>query len=263
MNVDSYFCFLQSNCFEQEKVKCEDEYIVQENQILEWAGKVVDRFVMKEFIPRRERDDIQMSLVEKFWVKKKELLNRFQGNSKLSTYCIAILNRMCLELIRSQKKNWNLVANEYFAIEQSLDNPYHVTIIRQEAQTLHRILQLFDDEEAKIRLFSAFSYLLKIREADVASYDTKYKKHKLLRLFLTTGEITKSEVFQILSKVEQVVEKKTKQPDAVRMWINKNKKTSIRRLNLNHGKKVYNNESYQLLFEYYYSEWLRNFEELQ
>lgn len=261
--MDSYFCSFQINCFEQENVKREDEYIVRENQILEWAGKVVDHFVAKEFIPRRERDDIQMSLVEKFWVKKKELLSRFQGNSKLSTYCFAILNRMCLELIRSQKKNWNLMANEYSASEQSPDNPYHVTIMRQEAQTLHRILQLLGDEEAKFRLFSAFSYLLKIREADVAFYDIKYKKHKLLQLFSPKGEIKKTEVFQILSKVEQVVEKKTKQPDAIRMWINKNKKTSIRRLNLNHGKEVYNNESFQLLFEYYYSEWLRETEELQ
>ena len=82
--------------------------LVTESNLLLLAEKVVKRYVSKGVVPQRELEDTQMQMVEKFLLKQDKIEERFSGKSNVTTYCIAVLNNMCCEIIRKDLKHWNL-----------------------------------------------------------------------------------------------------------------------------------------------------------
>jgi len=81
---------------------------VADIELMKLAKKVADAYAYRGSIPFREKDDVAMSVLEKFLSKKDKINKNFKGNSKYTTYCIAVLNRMCLEIIRKDIKHWNI-----------------------------------------------------------------------------------------------------------------------------------------------------------
>lgn len=228
---------------------------ISSEDILMLSQKVVRRYVSKGSIPKREEEDIAMWVVEKFLLKKDTIINKFQGNSKFSTYCFAVLNRMCLEVIRKEIKHWNLSENQH----DNHGSPDAISsidllLIKEELKLLHKIISLFSVEKHKIRLFFAYYFRLHILQIDVKNYDVNYLEHLLDEVFLVKENLSKGDVFAKLSAVLKIVESKAVKADAVRMWLNKNRLSMINRLNLSTGKSNYDIDSFQALYEYYYVE---------
>lgn len=232
---------------------------IENEEILLLAYKVVDRYASKGSIPQREKEDVAMSIVEKFLLKKEKILKNFQGKAKLSTYYISVLNNMCCEIIRRDLKHWNIQDkdNQQFEEQSSLSS-MDILAIKDEIRYLHKIILLFGDEMPKIRLFTAFSLYLSIIENDIQQYDNEYINHNLSQLFTVSETLSKGEIFKILSEIVNIVENKSVKPDAVRMWLNKIRNIIIDRLNMNKANTNYNAETYHILFEYYYTSFERD-----
>lgn len=216
------------------------------------AHKVVYSYVSRKSIPQREEDDVVMAIIEKFLLKQHEIFERFKGESKFSTYCIAVLNRMCCEVIRNQKKDWNLSEKQDFPDFSESLSQTDLLLIQEEIKLLERILFLFGDEKHKIYLFKAYYFRLNIIEIHVKLYDASFMQHKLNEIFLVPNTLTKGEIFEKLANVVLRVEGKDMKPDAVRMWMNKCRTIIIDRLNTHAMARSYDNESFQALFEYSY-----------
>lgn len=238
----------------QELFKTNTDFISNE-QLLLLADKVVLKYVYAGSIPQKEKDDIKMAIIEKFLIKRNSIKEAYRGSSKISTYCIAILNRMCCEEIRKGIKTWEMHRSEY-ANDKSTRHNFTIEklLINDEIKLLDRIIQLFDLEQFKVRLFIAYFHQLSLIEKDLACYDEKYKTKKLDLLFRQIDLKNKGDIFKNLATAVKKAEDKNIKHDAVRMWLNNASEKIIARLNGSFKRANYNKESMQILFEYYHNQ---------
>lgn len=226
---------------------------IPEEQLLIYSEKVVNKYVFSGLIPKRESEDVKMSIIEKFLLKQETIAKGYSGKAKISTYCYAVISKMCLEEIRKQKKQWeqtleNSIETGSTNILSSSEN----LVIKDEIALLCKILLMLGDEKAKAKLFIACSYQLQINELDIYQYDKNYLTNNLKNLFYAKNELKKGDIYKNLTKAVNIVEKKNLKPDAVRMWLNKIKTSIINRLNGSFTRATYTHETFQTLFEYYY-----------
>ncbi|MCT4644470.1 MAG: hypothetical protein N4A74_05730 [Carboxylicivirga sp.] len=241
------------------KGKKSNKRLIPDELLLVLAHKIVHQYVLKGSIPKKEEDDIKMAIVEKFLEKHDQLKQAFNGNAKRSTYCVAILHKMCCEQIRKSIKQWKQQPSEQ--IESGQTNKEHSMnqlVINDEIQLLDNIINLFNGERFKVRLFMAYAYQLIIAEQDIQKYDKHYKKHQLNQLFKQTELKSKGEIFSNLAIAVQKAENKNVKADAVRMWFNKVIDKIIVRLNGPFNRADYDKESTQILFEFYYNKFSNN-----
>lgn len=228
--------------------------LISDNDLLLLSEKVVARYVKAGTIPDKDKEDVKMAIVEKFLIKHDSIKKAFNGKSKTSTYCIAILNRMCCEIIRKELKHWKNSNEELPDIEESKNSGFpESVIINDEANLLGKILLIFNDDYAKLKLFLAFFYQLNLKPSDIEAYGKHVELRELLNVEIVKN---KGKIFQQLAKVVNVIENKELKPDAIRMWLNKYIDKIILRLNGSFGRANYDRETFQILFEYYYSEML-------
>ena len=224
---------------------------ISDSELVSLSKRVVINYVSKGSIPKREIEDVQMSIVEKFLSKKTLIIERYKGDAKVQTYCIAILNRMCCEVIRKDLKHWNIQNHDAAEVLTGQYND-HANLIKDEISYLHHIVWMMNDQKAKIRLFLTYYYQLLVLLKDIEEYDEKHKDNNTLELLNTEKELSKGEIFEVLSHVVNLVENKDLKSDAVRMWLNKNIQQIITRLNGPYFRAHYNKESFRILFEYYH-----------
>lgn len=196
-----------------------------------------------------------MGMVEKFLQKQDNIQNAYHGKAKVTTYCIAVLNKMCCELIRKELKQWKQQSSVFFDNEHITNShPLKKLVINDEVKLLYNTLLLFDNERIKVQLFLAYLFQLSLIKNDLVVYDKNYKKNKLDILFSQINLKNKSEIFKNLTYAVEVAENKFVKHDAVRMWLNKNITRIIVRLNGPFNRANYDKETLQILFEYYHNQ---------
>jgi hypothetical protein len=242
----------------------EKDKFISDEHLLKLTDLVVNRYVASGTIPVKEKEDVKMSIIEKFLQKKQVIQDSFSGKAKVSTYCMAILNRMCCEVIRKEIKFW-----KEYSIDQldkeivDYKNTSAHLLIQDEIKLLQRILQLFENGPNKIRLFLAYFYQLPILKKDVSAYDINYFEHKLWDIFSDSTLKNKSGIFENLAIAVQKAEQKQIKADAVRMWLNKSIQYMLNRLNGPFNRANYTAESLQILFEYYYTQRIQDKQKLK
>lgn len=234
------------------KSKHKKDILLDDHELLQLAEKVVSHYAYT--IPSCEREDVKMTLVENFLTQKEKITAQFQGKSKTSTYCIAVLNRMCCTIIRKELRHWQSM-NATEVQDDSLSTTHDTTatalLIEDEIRYLTTILTLLNDK-FKMTIFLALYYLLKAKESFISTYDSHYQKHQLMVLLDSEQVKTKREIFEKLAIVHNRVEQKNVKPDAIRMWLNKEMKQLMTRMNGPFDRASYDKDSFQVLFEYYY-----------
>ena len=217
------------------------------------SKKVVSKYVARSVIPLREKEDVEMAVVEKFLNKKDKIINAFEGKSKLITYFTAVINRMCCEIIRKEQKHWYSVPDN----EQNDDNnkdsltlSYEAekrVVINSEVKRLSKAMLFFNGINAKVNLFLKYYYDIPLNDNDLISY-SKENKNFLKDVLVNKQKDLKSDKFEKLAKIVNKAEGKNITGDAVRMWLNKQINVLLKRLN-NNNSSNHNAESLGLLFE--------------
>jgi len=226
---------------------------VQYEQLMEIVQKVVSHYASKGSIPQREIQDAEMTVFEKFWNNREKIFDAFQGKSQLTTYCIAVANRMCCEFIRKEKKHWNQLheAMETVAEKKSThsleaEKGMH---FNNEVKRFSRVLHLFNGESAKLKLFLKYYLDIPLQHSDINHYlNGNNPGEPILDLLSQNQKISKSEKFEKLSKLVNLVEKKNIKSDSVRMWLNSRMDILLSRLNGN-GISSHNEDSVTILME--------------
>jgi DNA-directed RNA polymerase specialized sigma24 family protein len=225
--------------------------IIQHSELITLTNKVVSRYVYKGAIPRRDSEDVAMSIVEKFLTAEKKINESFKGNSKTTTYCIAILNRMCCEIIRKDFKRWKEVSeleptNERIETTHSYEAEKQ-TIINSEIARFKQIIEFTDHEQHKLLLYLKFIYNTNITEEDVQNYAQENADNVFGQLYETKDESLGTK-YNILATFTNKLENTSVSGDAIRMWLNKHTNTILNRLNQN-GASRYDKEAIGLLLE--------------
>jgi hypothetical protein len=230
--------------------KCD---FISEEHLLQLAEKVVTRYVISEVIPKREKEDVIMAIVERFLEKQEKIAAAYSGRAKVSTYCIAVLNRMCCEVIRKEMMQWKNRSEEYIKEDTSgVLSSSQKLLIEDEIGFLDKIIRQFHKETAKIPVFLAYYFKLEPNKQCVHAYSPLYKENGLLKLLDPKRIESKANLFENLAKVVNLSESKTVKADAVRMWLNKTMDKIIDRLNGPFQRANYDRETFNTLFEYYY-----------
>lgn len=222
--------------------------------IMNLADKVVSRYTYKKIIPLKEQEDVKQEIIHKYLQKKEGIQSSFQGKAKVSTYITAVLNRMCCEIIRAQKKTWYQVQDmDVFPKEllksRDLNNDQNY-IIKNELDYLDKVLITFHSEKAKLVLFLKIYYQLKIVENDILAYTQNKDKFDHVKLCIDRQSSTQRELFEIMAEIQEFVEGKSVKADAIRMWLVKKIDQIICRMNNTYQRSYYSRESLQLLFEF-------------
>ncbi len=216
------------------------------------ATKVVSRYILRSAIPEREKEDVIMTILEKFLLQKDRIDHAFEGKSKKTTYYIAIMNRMCCEIIRKEKKHWYPVDDDMHEFE--IYKPVHYTsdteknlIIKEEVKRLANAMLFFNGQGSKINLFVKYYFRISLDESDIQNYSGD----KFLEVYAVLSDDSpknKSDLFERLAFVTNLVEQKNVKGDSVRMWVNKQLDVILNRINMNG---IYNHtrESLQILME--------------
>lgn len=228
--------------------------LISEYELLKLAKKVVNCYA--QTIPSADREDVVMSLVECYLMQEQEIYDRFNGQSKESTYVIAILNRMCCGVIRKELKYWQLFDQECLFYQNQVSNSNAATfnlLIDDEISYLKKVLTLLEDGE-KVISFLAFYYLLKAKPEYVQAYDPGCDRNHTMELLNAESSLSKGEIFERLASIVNIVEHRNVKADAVRMWLNKQLHTVVLRLNGPFNRANYDKDSFQVLFEYFYEE---------
>jgi hypothetical protein len=215
--------------------------------------KVVARYISLSFIPNREREDTEMAVIEKFINKKEQIHQSFKGKSKITTYYTAIINRMCCEIIRKEQKHWyslleNIISEENGSKTLFFESAKE-TVIKDEVKRLSKALLFFNGDRQKVNLYLKYYFDIPLKNEDFEMYHNNYKE-TIQEILKTREGLKKSEVFENLSNVINLVENKNVGPDAVRIWLNKQIDIIIVRMNAN-GNYNYNQESLSILYEIY------------
>ncbi len=227
---------------------------IRMHEMKEIATKVVTRYIIRSAIPEREKDDVIMTILEKFLNQKEKIDSAFEGKSKKTTYYIAIMNRMCCEIIRKEKKHWYPVDDELQASENhqnvgcTSDTEKNL-IIKDEVKRLANAMMFFNGQGSKINLFVKYYFQIALEDSDIMSYSGDGNKFQQVYSVLSDDHpSSKSELFDRLAFVTNLVEKKNVKGDAVRMWVNKQLEIILNRINMNG---IYNHtrESLQILME--------------
>ena len=125
--------------------------------LLSLVRKVVWHYVRRGSIPQRESEDVVMSIAEKFLDRKNLIDARFKGEAKKTTYYIAVMHRMCCEVIRAQHRNWQLVDDSVDTRMECMASDDYETekqmMLDQEVNRLKHLLAFTQDDRAKLILF--------------------------------------------------------------------------------------------------------------
>jgi DNA-directed RNA polymerase specialized sigma24 family protein len=227
-------------------------------QILELANTVVSGYVRRSIIPKRENEDVKMAIVEKFIIQREKIDKAFEGKSKLSTYYIAIMNRMCCEIVRRENRYWYAVTENEYTNERSESDSTTMNfetekdlIIKQEEHRLEQVINSCHGKKGKLLLFLKFYFDLPISREEIEQYAEHLTED--LTLILKRDQTTaKSEVYNILANAVNLAEHKNIKGDAVRMWMNKHIDLIICELNKCEDTE-YTIENIETLLELHYS----------
>lgn len=222
-----------------------------EHIILSITQKVVRGYVQRKVVPQREFDDVVMSVVEKFCTQKDKIENSFEGRSNQTTYYIAVINRMCCEVIRKESRSWYLI--ESLSPENTLQTGNYETekklILEQEVKRLENLL-FMNNEKGKVIMFLKFYFDIPIKHDDVSIYAMD-KTKDVCSLLLKGKPKTKEDIFTCLAEIVNMVEDKCIGKDAVRIWFTNQLNSLINRLNGNDNA-YHNKESLAIMLDMLY-----------
>lgn len=229
----------------------EDSEEIQE--IVAMCEGIVLKYIGRKVIPHREKEDVVMAVMEKFLDQRSKIDSNFQGKSKVSTYYVAVLNRMCCEIIRKEQKHWFSIQEkdaDTFSFWNEQTKSYDTEkafIIKEEMIRLTIILKMFVDEYPKLVVFLKQYFNIPIKNGDIELFE---KTHQPALRNILTGlhSESKGEAFENMAKILHIVENKKVGADAVRMWLNKKTDAILNRMNIN-GLYQYNKETLGILLE--------------
>ncbi len=224
--------------------------------VLKITNIVVKKFIRNGSILHKDFQDVSQSVFEKYWKKKDKIESSFSGASRPETYISAVVYRMVLEIIRSEKNK----PKHYTDFEPNIEtqshekvlNPEEELIINNEKKYLERVLLTLGDKRIKITLFCKYYFRLWINNADLIPYVPSHLCDKAYKILHNTAQLKDKEVYARLCEVHNLVENKTVKPDAIRMYIQKSIEQVLFRINGN-NRAHYEKDSLRTLFELMYN----------
>lgn len=225
--------------------------LLETDFLIAMAHKVVIRYVQRHAIPAKESQDVEMAMIEKFLKQKQRIVQAFESKAAPETYCIAILNRMCCEVIRQEQKHWyHLDADEVLGkLDQSEPSFTCMApvMFQFEINRLEQVLKNTAKHPAKLRALLAIYFDLQHAESWLTTYAGVHAKAAISMLNENVSQ-SKTAQYDLLGRLISLIEQRKVKADAARMYVYKEMDRLIEELNKNEQAQ-HSRETLRLLFE--------------
>ena len=224
----------------------EDEYLrllmEDPHKFIESHQLLIERtayyFLKRGFISAQEVGDLIQSVNEKLLTDRlRKMQRQYNSSVKLRVYFTRIIYHLCLEILRSKRKEKRILVDSEF-VEQTEDASQGILtnlIIEEEINRLHLILRLSFEEKAKLEIVLKLINHLPLNERDVKRYCPNLEAkevHSLLeRVNKDCIKLNNKEIFKRCNLLFNYCEHKNSTGDAVRKWLEPRINELLRLLN--------------------------------
>jgi DNA-directed RNA polymerase specialized sigma24 family protein len=214
--------------------------------------KTVQRYVNRRAIPVRERQDVEMAVIEEFIKQKNQIVSTFQGKSQASTYCTAVINRMCCAVIRKEYRHWRVTDHDLpqgmpEAYSVSDDRTDHRLLIKLELSRLQNAFEHFRPVAPAMEVLLTLYFELRPQTNSFVAW-AGFSDQQMDKWLVRIKNHSKTDRYRTIAALVSAVENRALKPDALRMRIYKYMDLLIEFLNQN-DQSGHNRETLKLLFE--------------
>ena len=176
---------------------------------------------------------------------------QYNERSKLRTYFSVIVRNLCREELRKPF----MVSEpdpEPYEVNNISEDPVDIFLIRQEYETLQRILLTFGDQTPRLMLIIKCLAHVKIGSHDLDNFQhslTNEQKAEVLRLLNWPKDEYRKHQYQHISHAIELLEGKKVTPDSLRKWYAVRQNECLRLLNGDPPQSSYTSETLLFLVE--------------
>ena len=225
---------------------------------------IVINFIRKGFFQSEEKEDlIQAINLQLLEGKLEKIRHHFNGSVYLRTYFSKVIYNTCLEMVRQRKRQVKTIDMAVlYRAESDRLNAYENLIIREEMYRLEAILKGLGRTRIKAQLCLKLVARIILQMVDIQFYVSPKTTEEIKMIkgyfFREYHHLTDREVFGIIIKLYNKIEKKDTEADSLRKWVYQLLERIIDLLNGGTSPCQFDKESMKILLQYYFLEDFEN-----
>ncbi len=219
-----------------------------------------------------EKEELMQQVQEILLTREKKILDSFQGRARFSTYLAVVVTNICREIrnreLREQSHRSRMIhlpsgtelAQWFGQVPETGILADEKLIIHDFLWKLHCILMTFQRDFQKLIFCLRVISRLRVNIEDLLMDEITDEEMREITLHcealnLLDAEAARSEIYQHLSEIFNILEGQNNSQDAIRKWMEYKMDQIVRLLNGDPPQSAFTRETLLLLFEYY----IRNF----
>jgi len=234
---------------------------------LSLIGKIIHNFLMVKgiFYPDHERE-IAQQINELLLVREKNIVGRYKGKAKFTTYLSVVVVHLCSELWNADYRHRQRFipfsqfqkskTNDDLPVHQSeiLSDPSRHFVIRDTLRELEMILRTYPRDRKRMEFcFKAVFHLpLTLEDLSPSPLPAEVRpeiEKQLAALNNHQSKIAKKVVYQHLNAIFRLTRQTSTSDDAIRKWIEERMRQIIDLLNGEPSGHVFDHKTFQYLYE--------------
>jgi hypothetical protein len=212
------------------------------------------KFVRSKRFSYSELSDIKQSIIEELLKKRSRILDQYKGNASFRTYLSVIIQNICREILRKDKKFIETSVEEFHEEADESLNPEDKIIIDQEITRLKNAILLYYKQKPKLELCLKVRFRIPLDYEDLQKLSPDFRNEDFQQLLKDLGNYsgsTDKHMNSIIIDFLNECEGKQNTADSLRKWINLKITELIEFLNGDPPASNYTEETLQILFEKY------------
>ena len=236
---------------------------------LSLIGKIIRNFLIRKGVFYTDQEkEIAQQINELLLVREKNILGKYKGKAKFTTYLATVVVHLCSEVWNAdnrhrrrfipftlfQKSNTNTDPAPY--LPESLSDASSQLVIKDTIRELEMILRTYPRDRIRMEFcFKAVFHLpLSLEGLSPTPLPSdilpEIEKH-LTALNNHQGKATKTVVYQHLNAIFHLTRQTSTTDDAIRKWINERMSQIIDLLNGDPPEHAFDRDTFQYLYEYF------------
>lgn len=224
--------------------------------------------IVKGYYRRDQMDELVQKISELLLIREKNILGLYKGKAKFSTYLTAVVENMCREIRNAEKSrryrfvsfsdiiDFSKVTGWLNTRRGSAISPSQKLMIDDAVTRLDTILRTYPAERARLEFCLKAVFRIPIHPDDLKHSFITDDMAVMIRPHIDALNDrdrckTKTQVYERLTAVFFILQKKDNTGDAIRKWIGDRMSDLIFLLNGDPPEYSFDRETFQYLFDYY------------
>ena len=176
-----------------------------DQKVLKITDIILKKFVKKRGIDYGSFEDFRQEVLEKFYSKKTAIIDSYSGKAKPETYLSAVIYRMVLGVIRSDKnfKKYQSDINpaEYDMQTENVRTPEENLVIKNEKLYLKALLKTLPESDKTVLFLKAY-FRIVLSNADLEFYRNSEALQELNEKLQQADKINDKDIYDCLCRAE-------------------------------------------------------------